>query len=641
MELDASTKYHLVIRHLGATSSNTVDIEEDSTPSQYSGGAVNFGTNGTGWTGDDSADLNFRIYSGAAAITAIGDYRHSDATTARHLVFAGGELYKNVSGTLTSLTNREAAAMTASSTVFPSWTVGGDAFFLTNNTEISKKFYVLSSTEYWENEGLAKPTTDITIGVDSGTPLPNDTYHIDWYWWNNDTKVRSVPRYDGIADGDNDVVTSTQHISLSGFPAAPERLGDRATHIRIEIKNPSSSVFRQVAEISVGTTVATITSPDVSDPITTLQGEYNHDVPGLHVCKKVAENRQFILNCVDENSVRRPNRMYFSAINGRDPYYESYDTNAYRDFGGSDGDYGTALFFMPPRTLIIGFKNSIYAIDARSPGTSDVVTISKEVGIAHHNAGRVTGGKLFFFSNAAENIGHYVWQPGSKEPALIRGIDNTIKSFSTTKFKSANCATFAPGDDRYQFWCSLTTTKILVFDYVLQAWSIYTKPSGREFGVMSTVESSGIDAIYLGGVDGVEYKQDTGTDDAGTAFTGVFTTGAMDYGFPQTLKRQRWIRYLTQVNSSGSIALSTDRDYGDRGAISASLSHEPLGSARGGTTMVWGSGTWGTDIWAATTDSKRQSSHRGIGEVFEHKFSSGDPFYLKGIQFGWQPTGRE
>jgi hypothetical protein len=185
VSLTLSTQYHLVVRHAdaGATGTNTVSLQEVSTPSGYANGHVEESTTGlaASWSGTAAADLNFRIYDGTATITAIADYKLADTTTEYHLVVADGEVYKNVSGTMTPVSTRD--------TTYPSWAVGNDRWYYTNDTEVSKKFYYLSGTEYWENEGISPPTATISLGVDSGDALADDTYYIDWLYWNDDHAI--------------------------------------------------------------------------------------------------------------------------------------------------------------------------------------------------------------------------------------------------------------------------------------------------------------------------------------------------------------------------------------------------------------------------------------------------------------------
>lgn len=631
VSLVAATVYHVVIRHntAAATGTNNISIEEDTAGNPYSGGAVSISPIAVSWTAVAAADINFRVYAGTAAITAIADYRLSDGSASRHLVFAGGELYKNQSGVLTPVSAPEAAAMTANAQTLPSWAVGSDRLFLTNNVEVSKKFYILGGTEYWENEGIAAPTATPTVAAAAGGTLPDGDYEVDYYYWNNDLGISSDRRYNGVSASAVTLGTGNNTISISNLPADVARTGDRATHIRIEVKLDGASVFRYAAEVALGVTVSTIASDT-----TTVLAEYEHAVAPVHKIKLIAENRQFILNVAGA-----PYRLMGSAIVGTTPYYESFPVNNKRDFGKGDGDYGTALAFIPPRTLIVGFKNSIYAVDARRPFTSDVATIAKNIGIAGHKSLLVVGRKMFFVSDAAENKGMFVWT-GSGEPQPVLGVDDTFKGYDQSRLALASCAHLAPGDNRYQWWTLLTSSgtshdRILVYDYLLGSWAVYTK-DGKELAVLGTIETSGVSAIYGGGYNGIEYVQDSGSTDAGTAYEGKFTGKVFDFGAENLVKKMRWVDYLVATQTSGSLNLTVNRDYGNRSALTTNLQQMTTGTPFTLGTSVLG----GTAVLGGGSQSLQRVRLRGAGRVFQPVFAGSSPWELQGVVFGVQPTRR-
>jgi len=575
----------------------------------------------------------------ADTISAVMDYRVSDGSTSRHLVFADGKLYKITGSAPTASATRiigsYAGTMTDGDDMLPSWTVGNDRLYFTNNVEVAKKFYVRNSVEYFENEGIAAPTATATIVGVAGGSLAEEEYQVDWYYWNNDLGIPSDRRYNGVSPLTVTLGAGEGTITLASLPTTVARTGDRATHIRIELRRVSTStVFRLAKEIALGTTTTNLDGSEVL----TVEAEYEHAVAPIHEVCLAAENRKFIFNLAGS-----PYRLGYSAIIGTTPHYESYPANNVRDFGKGDGDYGTALAFMPPRLLIVGFKNSIYAIDARRPGTSDVTTISRNVGIANHRSVTVVGGKMFFVSDAAENKGMYMWTPGG-EPQMLFGIDDTFKELNQNRIKYASCVHYAPGDNRFQWWTLLSGpgspihNRILVYDYGLGAWMVYTKPTGRELAVLGTVESSGIDYLYAGGYNGQEYLQDVGgsTDDE-TAYTSSVTLKVEDHGAPQIIKQHRFVDYLAQGQSAGAMSLTMERDYGQRGVLSRSLqqytSSTPftLGTDRLGSTKTLG----------GLGDLFTRISVRGRGKTFQPTISGTTAWFLKGIAFGLQPTGKK
>lgn len=628
VSLTAATTYHVVIRHLGAAAGNTVDIEEVTTPSGYANGNVDFSTDASSWTAVAAADLNFRIYSGASSITGIKDYRLSDASTTRHMVLHGGELYKNVGGTMTAVSARERAVMTSAATTFPSLAEGQDRLFVApGGTEHSRKFYVLSGTEYWENEGIDAPTATPTVTAVAGGSLADDTYHIDYYYWNNDLAIPSNRRYNGVSTPNATTSGTDNTIRVANLPAVTVRENDRATHLRIEIRRQSTmTIFRFQVELTLGTTTTDITSLS-----TTTEAEYDHFEPPTHTIKQVAENRQFIAGN-DTN----PDRVYWSHITGTTAYYESFPTNNFRDFGQS-GDYVTALAFVPPRALIVGMKNSIWAIDARRPGTSDRVLIARGVGIAHHVALRVVGRRLWFISDADLNKGPFVWDGVQVRPVL--GIDNTFKSLNQTRIRYASCAHLAPGDNRFQWWTLLsgagsgTHNRILVYDYLIGSWTVYDH--ANDFNVLGEIEASSVTSIYAGGTNGVEYQTDTGGNDVGTAINATVQLKAFDFGDQEHFKKLRFVNYVAAEQSTGSMNLSIEPDFGEGATTTAQLGH--LGT----TGMLWNTGVWGTGIWGGKENvARRVALNKTRGRYLRPTVNSTDAWHLKSLSFGLQLTGR-
>ena len=640
-ELTAATAYHVIITYLNAqgTGTNNISVEESSV-NGITGQASIFSPGGS-WTGQGEAvDLNVRIYAAEPTITGIIDYRKSDAATTRHLIVADGEVYKNVAGTMSAVSKRERVGLTAGDDKLVDWAIGDDRLFVTNDTEIPKAFYVDSSgADQWQNMGIAPPTDTISVThpVAGGTPLTNAdgavTYSVDWYFYNSVTNKKSDTRYLGV-----DTITVTpaagDELSITGFPSAPARENDSVDKIRIEVKESPSSIYRLAKEIAIGASEPIVIDGD-DEPFTT-EAEYVHAVPPVFKAITVAENRTFGLNTANGAW-----QLIWSTLVGTTPYYESFPAANVRQFGRGDGDYGTALFFMPPRTLIAGFKNSLYALDARRPGTSDILKIASGIGVAGPRAGLVVGNRFYFVSDGHETRGMFYWESGQPSVTLLAGVDDTFKGLNQTRIKHASCGHLAPGDNRFQWWTLLSTAansgdRILVYDYGLDAWTVYKKDSTRLGSVIGEIESSSATALYLGGRNGTEYLQDAGSTDAGKPYFGRMKMKAMDFGAPFNIKRLRWVDYLVALQTSGAINMITERDYGQRSALSSSLQQVLGGAAFTLDTSSYG----GTDTMGAAGDAQLRVAHRGRGKVFRPEFSSLSAWHLKGLSFGLQTTGK-
>jgi hypothetical protein len=634
----------VVFRYLGAQAApDTIEAEEDNGGNPYANGRVYESTDASTWTSGGSAstsDLNFRIYGAAAPITGIFDYWLSDGTTQRHLVAADREVYKNVAGTMTAVSNRQRTGFTSDADEFTDFAVGNDVCFIANATDTPQSFYIDSATEYWQNQGISAPTATLTLAAaNAGGTLPDTAvYEVDYYYYNSHTGQRSQSRYLGLNATSATMASPALTLRITNIPADVAREGDRATHIRFELKRTdgggAETVFTlaldsagTVWEVALGTTSLDITTRTAGDV-----AEYDHNLPSSHSINAVAENRQFT------NDTASPWRLNYSKISGTSPFYESFPTNNFRDFGKGDADYITALIFMPPRTLIVGMKNSIWALDARRPGTSDRQVIARGVGIAHHNAVVAVGRTLYFISDGDRSKGPFVWR-GAGEPIPVLGLDDTFKNLNQSRIKYASCVHYAPDQNRFQWWSLLTSSgqsapdRVLMYDYALNSWTVYK----IDANVLGMVDSGAVTRIFAGGVDGFERQADSGIQDDTTDIVADFSMKAFDFGSQEVLKRMRWIDYVALGKTTGSMNLAITYDFGARSGATATLSHIIPSN-----TGTWGSGNWGDGtVWGVSTANvTKRVSINGFGKFVEPMINSDKPFHLKSFALGVQPTGR-
>lgn len=417
------TVYHLVLKSTGGAAGINFQLGESTAGNPYDpGGSVNYGSNGTAWTNVALADLLFRVYAGSSPIQGILDYNLSDASTERLLLAAGGEVYEEVSGVLLHVSGPDLALMATGADVHPTMSVGNDIAFISNGTDTPKKFFIRSAVEYWANDGIAPPTANATPGVAAGGSITAGQYWIDFHYVDELLGIKSNTRYQGIDTISATTAAANLTITLTGLPSTVARTGDRATHIYISLRPNAGGLFRTgtTAEykVALGTTTATLTSSAAGE-----EPAYDDDQASLHAIATVGSNQRFIAGIT-----AFPWRVYASKINAVAPFYESFPSLNYRDFGRGDGDYVTALTFIPPATLIVGMKNSVWALDARRFLTGEPVLISKNVGVAGTHALMVVGRTLFFISDSDGTKGMMFWD-GSRVTPLV-AIDKTFKTFS-------------------------------------------------------------------------------------------------------------------------------------------------------------------------------------------------------------------
>lgn len=626
--LSAATKYHIRLVHLNAAAGNTFSVEE-ATVGGYVGGNVTFSTNGSAWTASAGSDLNFRIYAGAGSINSITLYPITSPAVTYRLVSHGGEMYSEEAGTMRPVSTLERSTLASGADLKWSVAIGQDLAHITDGSAVGRVFYRIGATEYWENEGLARPATAITLTAAAGGTLPNGTWYVDYYFWNNDLAIKSNTNYQGVNAASVVLAGANGTINVSGLPATVARTGDRATHIRLSIKGPGFTGFRYSGvQVTLGTTTASITADNSTTPI-----EYDDDVAPVHAIKLVADNRQFIARGI----TGQPGRVMFSKISGADAFYSSFPILNYRDFGRGDGDYVTALAFVPPRSIVVGLKNSVWMIDSRNPLTSDQVLIAKGVGIAGALSWIVVGRNLFFVSDADRTKGMMLWD--GSEVRNIGGLDTTFKALNQSRLQHVSCAHMATGDGRFQWWTLASRggqtahDRCLMYDYNLNAWSVYSI-GGELLGTIE--EADNIARVWIGRTDGFVRRSDSGSMDAGAAYTATVQGRDEQFGAPGLYKRLRAIRYFAKGFSTGGINLAIEVDYSERPTINASLQQAP-----GGVGSILGSGVLGAFILGSTGNVYRKKNLHGSGRTFTSNFSGANPWHLLSYTYGVQPTGRK
>jgi hypothetical protein len=645
--LRQGVKYWIVIKSIGETAPDNFRLRESTAAGAYANGSVSYAADPiVSWTNVPAADLRFRVNSPSGAVNGMTMYQLSDESGDYRLIAFEGEIYKESASAFVPVSGWTRPLLARGQDARVRFSVGQDIARLTDGVIPSKVFYLRSSTEYFENEGLTAPTTAPTITPSAaGGTLTTGTYHIDYSYWNNDIVIPSNSWQAGVdSAGVNDAAVTgpTGSIALTNLPSGEELEGDRATHLRISVKGPGALIYRFQADVALGTTSYTITSLTLGAEM--LQG---HDVPPIHSLKRVAEGQQFIAGIDGDDTLVR-----FSKIEGTSSFYSSFPPFNFRRFTERDDDRVTGLEFIPPRSLIVGLKNSVRGVDARNPATSDRFTISKGKGIASQESQTVIGRRLFFISDARKEKGLHVWD-GTGEPKQITGIDKTFKTLVASRIKYASCAHLAPGDGRFQWWIAVAgvgETKqdtIIIYDYELDAISLYRSLGNN---IIATMESTAnIGQIWIGRIDGLVRIADSGNDDASDQFNAYFTAKDNDYGAPDMIKRMRELRYDMDAFADGQLLVSMEVDCGDnpeeRQAFSTSIDYAQSGDT---VAAVWGSVNWGSFVYGSggasgTTTGICRTVHgfEGRGRVFTPTFAGSQPWKLRMYSMGLQQEGEK
>jgi hypothetical protein len=624
------TIYHIVLRSTGGGAGNNYQLQESTAGNPYTGtgNTVNFGSDGIAWTSVALADLWFRVYVGGTAIQGILDYNLSDAATERLLIAAGGEVYKETSGVLAAVSGLDASIMSSGADVHPAMNVGDDKAFISNGVDTPKKFFIRSATEYWANDGISPPIApNATPSVVAGGTLPIDTYFIDYWYYDSVLGTKSNTRFQGADTISATTAGANQTIRLTGLPAAVARVGDRATHIRVSLRPTLGGLLYRYSgfQVALGTTTLDITASTLgSEP------DYDDEVALTHTLAVVGANQRFIAGISAQ-----PWRVMASKLNLVGAFYESFPSLNFRDFGKGDGDYVTALAFIPPATLIVGMRNSVWALDARRFLTGDPVLISKNVGIAGGHAFMVVGRTLFFLSDSDTTKGLMVWDGSQVIP--LTGLDKTLKTYNTERFKYASCAHMAPGDTRFQWWILLsesgsTQNRALVYEYALDALTVY-RHSANILG--SAAVAGAISKIKMGGTNGFLHNADTGTTDDGTAISGTFTGKRFDFGMPDAVKRVRFVRAEGDGVADASLAVQFRPDIQGFPSFSGVLNFD------GDPGSLLGTGILGSFILgSANLIISTRVGFTGVCRNAQPMFSGDSRWSLRGYAIGVQSLRR-
>lgn len=570
---------------------------------------------------------------GNKAITAIADFLLSDGQTERQLFMAGQNLYKEVGGAITQISAND---FTENADTHPSIKIGRDTAWITNGVDQPKKLFLIGGADTFCNDGIAPPTANVTAAAVAGGTMTAGDWYVDFYYYDSALSIKSNTRYQGVQTLKVTLAAANLSIQLTNLPSAVVRAGDRATHLRITLNKPGSGVFRYAGDAQGqlalgGGTTLTITAENLG-----AIPDYDDDVAPVHSIAAVGANQRFIAGIPGF-----PFRVMSTKINLIGAFYESVPALNLRDFGKGDGDYVTALTFIPPATLIVGMRNSVWALDARRFLLADPVQIGKNVGIAGPQAFTVVGRELFWISASDRTKGLFKWDGARVVPLL--NLDRTFKSLSMPRLKYASCAQLNPGDTRFQWWTACSSVgatdqdTLICLDYGLDAFTVYKwAHSANVIGTIATGATSA--SIRVGTSNGKLLTADSGDDDNGTAINAFVTLRRNDYEAPDVVKRIRFVRAEGESSAGAPMVVTFEPD-----DAFASFSTQ-LDFALAGSSPTWGSAVWGAFDWAPSSSSVIQSKQNavvGVARNVQPTFSASGRWKLRGFTIGVQPLGRK
>lgn len=340
---------------------------------------------------------------------------------------------------------------------------------------------------------------------------------------------------------------------------------------------------------------------------------------------KLYNNYLFWLGCT-VGSTYYPSRFYWSNI---------IDSNTVLPTSFIDVNINDGMEIQGARVLsdnLIIFKTrKIFSLSFT--GDSDIPFILPGGGDTNSSVGCIAPFSIVSSENGIVFLaqdGIYIFD-GSNAYKLSDRVTTTLFGFNTTKFsncvatsyKYKNVILFA-----FSSSASSTNDTVLVWNYFLNAWSIY---KGMNICSIWTFFINGTQEVpYFGDYSGFVYKMDTGTDDypsnTKTAINAYYYTNWRDYNNLVSQKYTPQVNAYYELNDAIlDFVYSYDFESTDQYTINFSTQ---LSGA------LYGSAIYGTDVYSGTGGYQRRIDLTGRGRVIRMGFKNaniGETFEIHGI----------
>lgn len=295
-----------------------------------------------------------------------------------------------------------------------------------------------------------------------------------------------------------------------------------------------------------------------------------------------------------------PRLMYYGTLGDPD--------GAYTNFLNFDMD-GEAVVGVSKQgdDMLIGKRSHLYRVQYR--GTDPLFQIYKvptNVGPINHQVMKeLPSGQVMFLAqdfNFYMAIGDTVFPVGDNIKAYIR--DGVVSRLD----KAVSGLLY----NRNQYWCSFTRTsgattndRTVVMDWArpykdrwgkLQyPWFIYSIAANA----FAEIDTGGQDFLYHGGYVGKVYKNDTGTNDDGSAFSPTYKSKRVSFGDPTIEKKYKKIEF--SFNNKGDWDLTLNFLIDNNAATEKITTQNMLGGV--GDLPLFDTAIFDTDSFGAISDA--------------------------------------
>jgi len=323
-------------------------------------------------------------------------------------------------------------------------------------------------------------------------------------------------------------------------------------------------------------------------------------------------------------------RIYYSNV-GK---VETWTATDFVDIGRDKAEGQITMMKTLGDRLVIGKQtgaiyNTFFTGDADLPFI--IQRSFSQVGCGAMRSAVVVNNILFFWST--DGIGFYAYD-GINSVEISEKIQPTLEGFASSRYADIIGEVFP---ELNQIWWSMTSTgsthdRIVVFDYVSNAWSIHT---GIDAAYLQLLEKGSELKMFSGNYGGRVIEQNistadvnaSGTDD--TAIVATYKTKWFDLSNPALVKSLNHAIIYTQIEStehSFNVGWGYDFDESDFGTLTVDV-------GGGGTT--WGDENWGAFNWATSTGGRvKRLDLTGRGRFCRLAFSNSQasqPFTVDGF----------
>jgi hypothetical protein len=334
-----------------------------------------------------------------------------------------------------------------------------------------------------------------------------------------------------------------------------------------------------------------------------------------------------VLGNTQEGTTALPSRIRWSDINNPD----SWPANNYIDVEPDDGD-GITTVIAYQASLYIFKKRSIHQLIITGLDGADAFIIrpvARGIGAYAKNSVKVIDnvGIVFLGQN-----GIYLYD-GSILELISDQIQRQVDTFTRTRYQYCVGEVYRT---RNQYWLaytpSTTNTQLVVYDYILKAWTVY---SGMEVNAIGAGEDSTGKAVILTGSNaGNVHRQDVAgendnPDGVETAISASYTTQDLHFGTPELDKSFRYLYALSVLNSSTTITIQTAYNLATDFVDSYSFS---LAEAAGG--AIWDNAIWDTATWPTIESQIFRRTLDRTGRTIRIKFSNAGMDQIMDV-LGW------